>query len=361
VRTYQTAVNASGVGIDITHNLIHDCPHTGILFSGNEIRITHNEIYSALLETGDAGAIYTGRDYTYRGNVVSNNYIHHLGGVGMGTMGIYNDDCVSGTLMEENVFCEVSRAVFLGGGRSFQVRNNLFVDCHPSIEIDGRGTSKHEVWRKMVDGFMRGRFYEIKDGGQTVSAMDEPYISRYPELAEIDEFYKDNSPVPPSALIENNVYCSQRKLELTWDYEPGEFTIRKNKSIPRDYFEDYGVGLFNIKDGTDVELYGFKRFDMLKYGLDEENRDKKSPKVLTGLQYDGENLIYRYKNLSDISVSGKITLYTNDSSSDFQSFGVDISAKGEGSVKIPFAKPKSETAIDARSNTAGIRPCRIKI
>jgi hypothetical protein len=33
-RTYQTAVNASGVGIAITNNLIHDCPHTGILFWG---------------------------------------------------------------------------------------------------------------------------------------------------------------------------------------------------------------------------------------------------------------------------------------------------------------------------------------
>jgi len=92
VRTYQTAVNASGVGIEITNNLIHDCPHTGILFWGNDIIVRNNEIYSALLETGDAGAVYTGRDYTFRGNVVSGNHIHHLGGVGMGTMGIYNDD-----------------------------------------------------------------------------------------------------------------------------------------------------------------------------------------------------------------------------------------------------------------------------
>jgi 2,3,4,5-tetrahydropyridine-2-carboxylate N-succinyltransferase len=41
----------------------------------------------------------------------------------MGTMGIYNDDCVSGTVMTDNFFFEVNRAAFLGGGRDFIVKN----------------------------------------------------------------------------------------------------------------------------------------------------------------------------------------------------------------------------------------------
>jgi len=363
-RTYQTAVNASGVGIEITNNLIHDCPHTGILFGGNEIRIKNNEIYNVLLETGDAGAVYTGRDYTYRGNVVSNNYIHHLGGVGMGTMGIYNDDCVSGTLMEKNIFFEVSRAVFLGGGRNFQVRGNLFIDCYPSVSIDGRGASDTKNWREMVDQYMRDRFYNIKDDGMTVRAMDCPYISRYPELKEIDDFYKNNLPIPPSAVIENNVYCSNRKIEYDWDSEPGEFEVRGNKSINPGYFEDYSIGLLNIKDGTDVESYGFKRFDMLDYGLDEKRRAKNPPRVLTGMNTDGENIIYRYKNFSNMPVSAKITLYSSEADTEMilDTFDVDINPNDAGTIKIPFnLRIKNNTVIEARANAAGIRPCRTKI
>jgi hypothetical protein len=370
-RTYQTAVNVNGVGVEIDHNLIHDCPHTGILFNGNDITITNNEIYSCLLETGDAGAVYIGRDYTYRGNVVSKNYIHHMGGVGMGTMGIYNDDCVSGTVMEENLFCEVSRAVFLGGGRDFIVRGNLFVDCHPSIEIDGRGTSNHKVWRTMVDDYMRGRFYSI-DG--SVSAMDEPYISRYPELRDIDAFYKAGLPIPPSALIENNVYCSHRKLEFTWDVEPGEFVVKHNKSIGRDYFTDYKMGLFNINDGTDAEAYGFKKFDMLNYGL--ENGGKTDPpRVMTAMKADDAGLEYYYKNLSDKTVSGEITLYStgkNEINKDciiiIKKFALEIKSGEEGTVLIPYSdmpilteKNITLKLVDARSDTAGIRPCRLTI
>ena len=358
-RTYQTAVNASGVGIEITNNLIHDCPHTAILFWGNEIHIKNNEIYSALLETGDAGAVYTGRDYTFRGNVVSGNYIHHLGGVGMGTMGVYNDDCVSGTAIENNIFFEVQRAVFLGGGRNFLVRNNLFVDCQPSIEIDGRGTSSHRVWRKMVDEFMRERFYAIKDGGMTAGATGEPYISRYPELAEIDGFYAKNLPIPPSAKIERNVYCSSRKLEFSWDYEPGEFSISGNKSISRDYFEDFGIGLFELKCGTDAESCGFSPLDMFACGLDEKRRAQNPPRILTGLMLEGDNLVYRYRNFSDIPASGRITLYSDESA--FAPFELEIGAKAEGHILIPFAGGGKKAVIEARSDVAGIRPCRAGI
>ena len=104
--------------------------------------IEFNEIHHVCLETGDVGAIYTGRDWTLRGNVIRHNFIHHTGGVGMGSMGIYLDDCVSGTQIYGNVFCKVHRAAFIGGGRDYKVENNIFVDCTPAVELDGRGLSK---------------------------------------------------------------------------------------------------------------------------------------------------------------------------------------------------------------------------
>ena len=239
-RCYQPAISLTGVGLTASNNVIHDCPHSGILYGGNNITIVHNEIYRVVMETGDAGAIYAGRNYTFRGNVVSHNFIHHLGGVGMGTMGIYNDDNLSGTLMESNMFYKVNRAVFLGGGRDFVVRGNVFIDCTPSIELDGRGTNDNPVWVSMVNDFMRKGFYNIADG---VSGIDEPYISAYPELKDIHEFYANGVEgavkIPPSALMERNIICSARKIEYTWNTDGGEFIERDNVVIEKTQLEEY--------------------------------------------------------------------------------------------------------------------------
>ncbi len=95
-KCYVPAILLQGVGLHARQNLVEDHPHCGILFWGNDHSIEGNEIQRVALETGDVGAIYTGRDYSFRGNRIVHNYIHDVGGVGMGSMGVYADDCVSG-------------------------------------------------------------------------------------------------------------------------------------------------------------------------------------------------------------------------------------------------------------------------
>lgn len=179
-KCYVPAVHLQGVGLRATHNLIHDHPHCAILFTGNDHLIEFNEIHHIALETGDVGAIYTGRDYTFRGNRIRHNFIHHTGGVGMGSMGVYMDDCASGTEIFGNIFCEVQRAAFLGGGRDHQVINNVFVRCNHAVELDGRGLDPSPVWHAMVDQTMRQRLAEIP------AAL---YRARYPELRDLDASY----------------------------------------------------------------------------------------------------------------------------------------------------------------------------
>ena len=163
-KCYVPAVLIGGVGQRASHNLIHDHPHCTILFNGNDHLIEFNEIHHNALETGDVGAIYTGRDYTYRGNRIRYNFIHDTGGVGMGSMGVYMDDCVSGTEIFGNVFYKVQRAAFLGGGRDHQVLNNIFVDCDYAVELDGRGLDPSPVWHGMVDQTMRQSLAEVPLG-----------------------------------------------------------------------------------------------------------------------------------------------------------------------------------------------------
>jgi hypothetical protein len=142
--------------------------------------IEFNEIHHVALETGDVGAIYTGRDYTFRGNRIRYNFIHHTGGIGMGSMGVYMDDCVSGTEVFGNIFYKVQRAVFLGGGRDHQVVNNIFVDCNHAVELDGRGLDTSPVWHEMVDDTMR----------RSLGAVPwSLYRTRYPALTALDQYY----------------------------------------------------------------------------------------------------------------------------------------------------------------------------
>lgn len=228
-KCYVPAVLMSGVGLRASHNLIHDHPHCAILFGGNDHLIEYNDIHHIALETGDVGAIYAGRDYTFRGNRILHNYIHETGGVGMGSMGVYMDDCVSGTEVFGNVFYKVHWAMFIGGGRDIQVVNNLFVDCDPAVRADGRGLDPSPVWRNMVDVTMRERLQDIPL---------DLYRERYPELKTLDAHYgaPDGEPilgdnfkgVPPEGnRILHNV-CVGDWLEIAWHAKEDLFDVRDN-------------------------------------------------------------------------------------------------------------------------------------
>ncbi len=214
-RTYSPAIQFTGVGMFARNNEIYDAPHTAIMYWGNEMKITGNTIYNVLYETGDAGAIYTGRDYTFRGNEVSDNLICLTDGYGYGTMGIYNDDGVSGTKMERNVFYKVQRAILLGGGCDFIVKDNVFVDCAPAVDIDGRCACTWALWRNNLKT-LKERFYHIADG-DGISALDEPYISRYPELMKLHEAFSSTEELPlnyASGEISGNVFLG-REVEFS--------------------------------------------------------------------------------------------------------------------------------------------------
>ena len=228
-KCYVPAILMGGVGQRASHNLIHDHPHCAILFNGNDHLIEFNEIHHIALETGDVGAIYTGRDYAYRGNRIRHNFIHDTGGVGMGSMGIYMDDCVSGTEIFGNVFYKVQRAAFLGGGRDHQVINNIFVDCNYAVELDGRGLDASPVWRGMVDQTMRQRLAEVPRA---------LYREHYPALKTLDQYYgPPGGPaisgaafkgVPPeNNVVERNI-CVGKWLKEYWHATPGMLLLENN-------------------------------------------------------------------------------------------------------------------------------------
>lgn len=208
-RTGTPAVHLDGVGNRIAHNRIHEAPHMGIWFMGNDHLIELNEIYDIARETGDVGAIYTGRDYTSRGTVIRHNYLHHLLGPGLhGVRGVYLDDFASGIVVSGNVFHKAGRAAFIGGGRRNLVSNNVFLQCEPSIQIDGRGLS----WAvHHFDESLPNYASTLRDRMAEARVTHPPYSTRYPELIDL---YDDEPAVPKYNIVRNNVSAGGTFLDL---------------------------------------------------------------------------------------------------------------------------------------------------
>ncbi len=267
-KCYQAGIVMAGVGQSAMNNLIHDGPHNAILFWGNDMTIEYNEIHNVCLESGDVGAVYTGRDYTFRGNKINYNYIHDIGGVGMGSMGIYMDDCVSGTEIRGNILRNSTRAVFLGGGRDFVVENNIFIDCKPAISIDGRGIDKNPVWVDMVTKFMKDRLNDMKHH-------QPPYSTRYPEIATVDKYYEKGDGVPPENItIRNNICSGGEWLKIEWNAKPECAKVADNTVSTDPGFVDLKKGNYILKDDSPALKTGFKQIPVDKIGLQKDEYRK---------------------------------------------------------------------------------------
>ena len=261
-RTYTAGVSAGGVGMRIAQNLIHDAPHNAILFWGNDFSIEANEIYRVCLETGDAGAIYTGRDFTFRGNVIRRNFVHHMGGVGMGSIAIYMDDCVSGTTISENVLQQCQYGLMLGGGRDFLVENNIFVDCYPAIHADARGVDPNPVWQAMVNRTMKERL-------EAMRYHEPPYRDRHPEILAVDRHYAVGAGVPPEYnRVERNLCCRGRWIDPCWPKGVDNGITEQDNLVSDDLgFVEEEFGHFSLRNGAHAWALGFKPIPMEAIGL----------------------------------------------------------------------------------------------
>ena len=210
-RTYAPGVGANGCGQIARNNRIHDAPHNAVLYGGNEHLLERNEVYRVVMETGDAGAFYSGRDWTSQGNVLRNNYIHDLGGghaEHVNTMGFYLDDCDCGDTLVGNVFYRAGRAIMIGGGRDNPVLNNLVVDCPIGLHIDARGMTWKQ-WNNPAD-----KSWCLEAKAQQFDYTQPPWSTRYPRLAAImQEFPRE----PLGNTVRRNVFVDCTKQVCDFD------------------------------------------------------------------------------------------------------------------------------------------------
>ncbi|MGN0852443.1 MAG: right-handed parallel beta-helix repeat-containing protein [Kiritimatiellia bacterium] len=233
-RTYAPAIGVGGCGQRIVGCRIHHAPHNAILYGGNNHLFESNEVYRVLLETGDAGAFYTGRDTSTLGTVIRGNHFHDLGrdpNLSDFTMAIYFDDCDWGDAVYDNIFERAGKAVFIGGGNLHPVVGNIFIECPVGVHIDTRGVTWREGKRKA--------FNFDKDGVSWYERMLKPHGFRseiwrraYPE---IEGLLKDRPDMPRMNPITNNVFIACKK---NFAFDPlartvtNECPVRANSFFP---------------------------------------------------------------------------------------------------------------------------------
>jgi hypothetical protein len=246
VRTYNPAVKVNGVGIRVAHNHIHDGPHAGILLTGNEHLIEFNNIHHLALETGDVGAIYIGRDYTERGTVIRHNYIHELGGLGLGSMAVYLDDCASGIRVEGNIFYKLKYGAFVGGGRDNRIHNNVFVSCNPAVRVDARGIDPSAVWQNMVYERMKPKVMEGRH-----------FLEAYPELRGVLPYLEKAGGVPPEGnSIRGNLIYGEG-IVIRTAAQPYVLDVEGNTVVTEAGFFDPASGAYRAPAGAPHERIPF--------------------------------------------------------------------------------------------------------
>ncbi len=197
-RTHVAGFDVDGCGLTFRANVIHDAPNSAVFYGGNEHLFEYNNVYDVLLETGDAGAYYSGKDWTSQGNVLRFNYTHDLGSEGAmaNTMGFYFDDCDCGDEVYGNIFHNVARGIMIGGGREHPVRNNIFSHCLVGMSIDNRGM-RWPQWNRPDKG------WGLEEKAKAFSYTNGTWAARYPRLADI---MNDHPREPLYNPVENNIF-----------------------------------------------------------------------------------------------------------------------------------------------------------
>ncbi|MBD2843872.1 right-handed parallel beta-helix repeat-containing protein [Paenibacillus sp. IB182496] len=220
--TYTPAISLGGVGNKAVRNLIREGPHMGINYSGNDHLIEGNELFDLVKDTEDAGAIYGGRNWTFQGNQIVRNFLHHLGEKDVtshGVVGIYHDDQLSGIQAADNVFYNIEgRGVLGGGGRDNVFTNNIFINVGRAMTYDERGLTWNAGAAQQ----------DLLNKLNAMPYQSEPWLSRYPSLSQI---LSDEPSEPRRNTITGNVMVNTGDMELV--ERVSEYgTVENNVHVP---------------------------------------------------------------------------------------------------------------------------------
>lgn len=260
-------IHLVGVGGTISHNYVSECASIAILYYGNNHTVEYNDVSKACMETSDQGAIYSGRDWTCRGNTIRYNYIHDMKMIDATTnytiQGVYLDDMHSSTEVYGNVFYNLVAVTLYGGGRNNTFQNNVMIDCSEPFRLDQRGLT----WADTSETS------EIRTRLNSVPYNTGIWAETYPELVGIE---KDNPEVPKYNVITGNVSYNTPDYDiaeaaLQYGTFENNITLRNTRA-----FADYKNQDFTILEDSEVyeKLPDFEPIPFSEIGLLDDSIDQ---------------------------------------------------------------------------------------
>ena len=264
-RAYSPAIKVNGVGNTVSYNTIRNSPHMCIGFSGSKNKILYNYITEACRETGDCGAIYAGRDFTWVDNEIAYNYIENALITDADMLsswrssfqtGIYMDDRLSGSHIHHNYIKNAVRGIFIGAGSNSNIHDNVIENCSVSgIRIGGAQDLQFNDDTLVQAAIEYFEEYPI-------------YLTEYPYLLNIinEETYTTQ---PHNNNVANNIYvgavpsegaASGNENEINSQYSNNVIYTDINQALA-----DKGINLQNFNySGIGTQL-------RLRYPKDEES------------------------------------------------------------------------------------------
>lgn len=198
-KSNRPGVRMHGLGNRVSHCEIYNSATQAILMLGNDQTVEHCDIHDVCQDVEDCGAIYYGRDPTYRGSVVRWNYFHDID-VPWNVRAIYHDDGACACEVYGNIFNRISSPpIQIGGGSDIVYHDNIFMhlDC-AAIKIDAR----LKTW-----GADRLPFHD-----ERIAELDGPaFRARYPEF---ESYLAGNRAEPTRNVLERNVF-----YDVKWAFE----------------------------------------------------------------------------------------------------------------------------------------------
>ena len=267
LKTYNPCIEVMGVGMKITHNLLHDSTQQAIHITGggvtvgdkpdfpgsNEITVEYNDMYNLLEnQLNDSGFIYSFGDNRQTGMNIRYNFLHHGSWMTQGNLptapsGVYMDGGVTGYNVYGNIFYDIPVGC-MGNGASFnKIRNNVFVDLFRPVILADETAAPTTYFAKLI---------QLIQGNKV-------WLEKYPELAQVLTSETSSIDVEVSR---NVVYACDNDITST----RGTFDIQNNFRTSDDVAFKDPVGLdFSFQENSPVftNINGFEQIPVEQIGL----------------------------------------------------------------------------------------------
>ena len=309
------AINISGIGQRVSHNLINDTPHYAVNIGNNNHILEFNEIHDVVAHSRELGAIYTwdgAQCLTFRGNILKNNFLHHITGhyspnPTHGCVAVHIDGISANVTLSGNILFRTNGISSSAPDCRFE--NNIFIKCSPGLDQGNRSALLEN------DGKLERWGYDTLTVLKRVDYKLLPWSIRYPQLTGTVEGKNRPFGWPKNVTIERNVNTAGTFITIGRGLTD-TIKMRQNMKEGDPLFVNPEKNDFRLRPGSPAyDITGMEPVPFEKIGLYNDQLRASWPVVREiGKYFDPSKETARVKpkeylvnrRTSDIKIDGKL-------------------------------------------------------